>query len=247
MSEQIEKIKIAKTELELLTKMTDMVVEEITINPFSYYDQDCLSCRVMDASHVSLLEIVLKNAPLNKRFAFRTHDLKEIVNSFDSDIIDLQLIPGEKLILFDNNQKNELRLIETTDGKTPLPKIDYNTVITVSIKEFYKVMSEFNKQKFDYIEFCYAPANKNDLMIESKSDHGKFSKSVKIQNVLNDGFSCQIFGLEYIMPYLRILNTNKDTKNLDLEISFSENKPIKFSVDNYVNRCDFYLAPRIEN
>ena len=84
-------------------------------------------------------------------------------------------------------------------------------------------------------------------MINSKSDHGQFSKSVKIQNVLNDGFSCQIYGLEYIMPYLRILNTNKDTKNLDLKISFSDQKPIKFSIDNYVNRCDFYLAPRIEN
>ena len=246
MSEQIEKIKIAKTELELLTKMTDMIVDDITINPFSYYEfGDCLSCRVMDASHVSLLEIVLKNAPLKTRFAFRTHDLKEIVSSFDSDMINFQIIPDEKLILSDTNQKNELRLIESTDGKTPLPKIDYNTIITVSIKEFYKVMSEFNKQSFDYIEF--SKQQNSPLMINSKSDHGQFSKSVKIQNVLNDGFSCQIYGLEYIMPYLRILNTNKDTKNMDLKISFSDQKPIKFSIDNYVNRCDFYLAPRIEN
>ena len=77
------------------------------------------------------LEIVLKNAPLKTRFAFRTHDLKEIVSSFDSDMINFQIIPDEKLILSDTNQKNELRLIESTDGKTPLPKIDYNTIITV--------------------------------------------------------------------------------------------------------------------
>ena len=62
---QTEKLVFSKDELELMARLPGLLVEEITIHPD---DNNNLSFRCMDPSHVSLLDVSFQYALMTKCF-----------------------------------------------------------------------------------------------------------------------------------------------------------------------------------
>ena len=139
--------------------------------------------------------------------------------------------------------------IESSDQNTPLPKIPYDAIFRMQIKEFYKVIKTLYKnQKNDYMTFL---TGINGLKIKCINDFSNTEKLLIADRISsNDLENAATYSLEYIFPFIQVLNSNKLTKNLEIEIAYSNEKPLKLSVyqpiENMPKIC-FYLAPRVEN
>ena len=240
---QTEKLIFSKDELELMARLPGLLVEDITIKPD---DNNNLSFRCMDPSHISLLDVSFQYALVSK-FAFRTDDLENIIKSFNADDISLEI--SDKLILENSYERHELMQIESSDQNTPLPKIPYDAIFRMQIKEFYKVIKTLYKnQKYDYMTFL---TGINGLKIKCINDFSNTEKLLIADRISsNDLENAATYSLEYIFPFIQVLNSNKLTKNLEIEIAYSNEKPLKLSVyqpiENMPKIC-FYLAPRVVN
>tara|TARA_Y100000590_G_scaffold256551_1_gene288083 strand:- start:273 stop:1007 length:735 start_codon:yes stop_codon:yes gene_type:complete len=238
---QNEKIQFEKTDLELLSKSASFMVDDL--HNFENGNNGNFSFKTMDVSHVCLLDLEFKQIEVLSKFGFQADQLKEAVKSFDNDLIDLE-ITKDKLILSDDNQRIEIKNLGEFSTDIPLPKLDYTSNTKMKIKEFYKVLRDFKKLGCDFITLESNEYNHN-MKFSSKNDDGLQYRN--FENVTNCiGSNESNYSIEYALGFMRILATNKAIKNLDIQIEYSSQKPLKLSIPGYKDKINFYLAPRVE-
>lgn len=253
MSEQITqntfKVKLGKTDFEQVLKLADPLVEEITLN----FDTEGLTFRIMDPSHVCMLDIALPNnnfevyeIDANMKIGLRIKEVLKILKEFNkNDFITMSVNSDNNLILENKGISYKIKLIESSEIDQPLPRIPYNSYVTLYGNDLKTYLKKINALS-DYLTIS---VDNNICTIETKSDNGECEiKLYKGQEELieigsNGDFNRSTFSIDYLMPYLKAMSNNYAHT-----LSFSGNKPLRVSSKIFnLGRVDFYLAPRIEN
>ena len=138
-----------------------------------------------------------------------------------------------------------MRLIESSASDTPLPKIPYDSKISLTSSIFDKILGDVQVVS-DYLTIN---------SIESQAEFSGKGDSGEVNIVLEESkdeltelevkaASSGTYSLEYLNPIVKAVGTTVETVTCE----FSSAKPlrIEFKVAN-LGRIHFYLAPRVES
>ena len=241
-------IRIQKQDLEQVIKLADLLVEEITIT----IDSEGLTLRTMDPSHVALLDIAMPNSLFEKyevnginNFGIRTKEVLNLVKEFNkNDSIHMRIDTDNNLILENHELSYSVRLIESVENNCPLPKIPYDSLVTIPGNDLKKYLGKLNVIS----EHLTISTDNHNCILESKGDLGvckiRLEKGMEqLIDIATKQNSSGTYSLEYLMPYFKAM-----LNNTSHEIEFSSQKPLRVNSKIFnTGRVHFYLAPRVEN
>ena len=231
-----------------IVKSIGSLVEEATI----YIDEEGLTFRGMDPSHVAMLDIAIPNGCFEKyeirqegSIGVRVDELLKICKQLDKkQSVRLETKPEFILEIKQGDMSLKLRTIETTKTDTPLPKIPYDARVEIDgmeLKpaEFVKHLKRIETVS-DYVTF---ETNPNELIVSGKGDSGDIKINLDDVRLDVKQDSTSTYSLEYILPFVKTLD-----KNSELIIAYSTAKPCRLETKiTNIGRVHFYLAPRVEN
>ncbi len=212
-----------------------------------------ITFRGMDPSHVALIDISWPNSAFEKyecdsdiKFGVRIDEFSKLIKRADKkDSIEIGISEQNMLLVtVGKNKKYKIRLIESSATDTPLPKIPYNSKITVSSSKFDKILGDVQVVS-DYLTI-HTSDSKADF--SGKGDSGEvvidLEKDTDESTITSTEDSTGTYSLEYLNPVVKAVGT---TAGL-ITCEFSSAKPlrIEFKVAN-IGRIHFYLAPRVES
>ena len=213
-----------------------------------------ISFRGMDPSHVALIDIKWPNTAFEKyecdgdiKFAVRIDEFSKLIKRADkSNQIEINISDDNMLLVtVGKNKKYKMRLIESSASDTPLPKIPYDSKISLTSSTFDKILGDVQVVS-DYLIVSTA---ETQAEFSGKGDSGEVNIILeKNKDELTEldvqADSSGTYSLEYIIPLVKAVGTTVET----ITCEFSSAKPlrIEFKVAN-LGRIHFYLAPRVEN
>lgn len=213
-----------------------------------------ITFRGMDPSHVALIDISWPNSAFEKyecdsdiKFGVRIDEFSKLIKRADKkDSIEISISNDNMLfVTIGKNKKYKMRLIESSATDTPLPKIPYNTKITLSATEFDKILGDVQVVS-DYLTIRATDAkaefsgkgDSGEVVIDLEKDSEQLTElSVKEE-------STGTYSLEYLNPVVKAVGTS--VGSITCEYSSSKPLRIEFKVAN-IGRIHFYLAPRVES
>jgi len=110
-----------------------------------------ISFRGMDPSHVALIDISWPNSAFEKyscdgdiKFGVRIDEFSKIIKRAEkSESVEINISEDSMLhVSIGKNKKYKMRLIESSASDTPLPKISYDSKITLSSARFDKILGD---------------------------------------------------------------------------------------------------------
>ena len=213
-----------------------------------------ISFRGMDPSHVALIDISWPNTAFEKyecdgdiKFGVRIDEFSKLIKRADkSNAIEINISDDNMLLVtIGKNKKYKMRLIESSASDTPLPKIPYDTKISLTSSSFDKVLGDVQ------VVSDYLTVDATELQAEfsGKGDSGEVNIVLeKSKDELTEldvkADSSGTYSLEYLNPIVKAVGSSVET----ITCEFSSSKPlrIEFKVAN-IGRIHFYLAPRVES
>ena len=213
-----------------------------------------ISFRGMDPSHVALIDISWPNTAFEKyecdgdiKFGVRIDEFSKLIKRADkSNAIEINISDDNMLLVtIGKNKKYKMRLIESSASDTPLPKIPYDTKLSLTSSSFDKVLGDVQ------VVSDYLTVDATELRAEfsGKGDSGEVNIVLeKSKDELTEldvkADSSGTYSLEYLNPIVKAVGTSVET----ITCEFSSSKPlrIEFKVAN-IGRIHFYLAPRVES
>ncbi len=213
-----------------------------------------ISFRGMDPSHVALIDIKWPNTAFEKyecdgdiKFGVRIDEFSKLIKRAEkSNPIEINISDDNMLLVtVGKNKKYKMRLIESSASDTPLPKIPYDSKISLTSSTFDKILGDVQVVS-DYLIVSTAEIQAE---FSGKGDSGEVNIILeKNKDELTEldvqADSSGTYSLEYIIPLVKAVGTTVET----ITCEFSSAKPlrIEFKVAN-LGRIHFYLAPRVEN
>ncbi len=213
-----------------------------------------ISFRGMDPSHVALIDINWPNTAFEKyecdgdiKFGVRIDEFSKLIKRADkSNAIEINISDDNMLLVtIGKNKKYKMRLIESSASDTPLPKIPYDTKLSLTSSSFDKVLGDVQ------VVSDYLTVDATELQAEfsGKGDSGEVNIVLeKSKDELTEldvkADSSGTYSLEYLNPIVKAVGSSVET----ITCEFSSSKPlrIEFKVAN-IGRIHFYLAPRVES
>ena len=213
-----------------------------------------ISFRGMDPSHVALIDISWPNSAFEKyscdgdiKFGVRIDEFSKLIKRAEKkDGIEINISDDNMLhVSVGKNKKYKMRLIESSASDTPLPKIDYDSKITLSSSRLDKILGDIDVVS-DYLSIKTTQKN---VEFSGKGDAGEatinLEKDMKdVEDISVSQESSGTYSLEYLDPIVKAVGGTADS----IICEFSSEKPlrIEFKVTN-IGRIHFYLAPRVES
>jgi len=227
------------------------IVEEATFEATS----ESISFRGMDPSHVALIDILWPNSAFERfecdsaiKFGVRVDEFYKLIKRAEkNDSVELSITEENMLVvnISDGYKKQyKMRLIESTAGSTPLPKISFNTKISMSIAVLDKILTDIRIIS-DYISI---ESNTDKVMFIGKGDAGQAvitlesgSEGLEELNVKDE--SKATYSLEYLISIAKAIGASAG----GVTCEYSSKMPLRleFKVSNML-RIHFFLAPRVE-
>jgi len=247
--EETFEVKITKEDIEIIIKEASLLSEELTL----HFDVEGLTLRLMDPSHVALIDVSLPNTMFEKYqvegefdVGIRSDELTKMIKMFDKNSRITFTYKDQLLILSNRTEKYTLRTIEANKNDVPLPKIPYDARVEYgpnqdfNTKDFIKTLDKINILS-DYVTL---DTTNSRTILSGKGDKGEAETTLERGQVtisVNQD-SIGTYSLEYIIPFVKLV------KDYSLVIEYSNNKPlwIEAKIAN-VGRLHFYLAPRVES
>ena len=213
-----------------------------------------ISFRGMDPSHVALIDIKWPNTAFEKyecdgdiKFGVRIDEFSKLIKRADkSNPIEINISDDNMLLVtVGKNKKYKMRLIESSASDTPLPKIPYDSKISLTSSTFDKILGDVQ------VVSDYLTVSTTEIQAEfsGKGDSGEVNiilqkNKDELTELDVNADSSGTYSLEYIIPLVKAVGTTVET----ITCEFSSAKPlrIEFKVAN-LGRIHFYLAPRVEN
>ena len=213
-----------------------------------------VSFRGMDPSHVALIDISWPNSAFEKyscdgdlKFGVRIDEFSKLIKRAEkSDSIEINISDDSMLhVSIGKNKKYKMRLIESSASDTPLPKISYDSKITLSSSRLDKILGDVDVVS-DYLSIKTTAKN---VEFFGKGDAGEATINLEagmeeVEDISVSQESSGTYSLEYLDPIVKAVGSTADT----IICEFSTEKPlrIEFKVTN-IGRIHFYLAPRVES
>jgi len=213
-----------------------------------------VSFRGMDPSHVALIDISWPNSAFEKyscdgdiKFGVRIDEFSKLIKRAEkSDGIEINISDDSMLhVSVGKNKKYKMRLIESSASDTPLPKISYDSKITLSSSRLDKILGDIDVVS-DYLSIKTTQKN---VEFSGKGDAGEATINLDkdtedVEDISVSQESSGTYSLEYLDPIVKAVGGTADS----IICEFSSEKPlrIEFKVTN-IGRIHFYLAPRVES
>ena len=213
-----------------------------------------VSFRGMDPSHVAVIDISWPNSAFEKyscdgdlKFGVRIDEFSKLIKRAEkSDSIEINISDDSMLhVSIGKNKKYKMRLIESSASDTPLPKISYDSKITLSSSRLDKILGDVDVVS-DYLSIKTTAKN---VEFFGKGDAGEATINLEagmeeVEDISVSQESSGTYSLEYLDPIVKAVGSTADT----IICEFSTEKPlrIEFKVTN-IGRIHFYLAPRVES
>ena len=181
------------------------------------------------------------------KFGVRIDEFSQLIKRADkSDSIEINISDDNMLyVSIGKNKKYKMRLIESSASDTPLPKISYDSKITLASSKLDKILGDIDVVS-DYLSIKTTPEN---VVFSGKGDAGEATINLEkdkkeLQEISVSQESSGTYSLEYLDPIVKAVGSTADT----IICEFSSEKPlrIEFKVTN-IGRIHFYLAPRVES
>jgi proliferating cell nuclear antigen len=242
--------KTDKATLLQIAKTAECMYDDATFT----IDEEGLSYRMMDPSHVSLADIGIPNSCFEtwsciekQVFALNIEELRKLVNSLDAKGSIKVEIQKEKILVTQNGFQASMKTIEPSTKDVPLPRIAYDSTIVFSENEKINTMEFVRTIRKIATVSDYVTINCDDdkVVFSGKGDNGESQKTFTKEQfeLRNRQDSETTYSLEYLMPFMRTLS-----KDSEIEIGFSTAKPMRIQTRiNNLGRIDLYLAPRVES
>jgi len=226
------------------------LVEEATFDATN----EGLTFRAMDPSHVALVDLLIPGSSFEAysvdkpfKFSLRVEDFVKLMGRSDAkDTVEISSTPDDTIVMkFTNGYKREytIHLIETSTGAAPLPKLEFDTKITLTKNVFERVLSDISVVS-DQVTIH---ALKDNLTFSGKSDVGQASialdkNGADILELQVGSESRATYNVDYLLSIVKAIST-ADT----IVCEYSSKKPVKlnFRLNQQGGRLDYYLAPRI--
>lgn len=213
-----------------------------------------ITFRGMDPSHVALIDISWPNSAFEKyecdsdiKFGVRIDEFSKLIKRADKkDSIEISISEQNLLLVsIGKNKKYKMRLIESSATDTPLPKIPYDTKISLSSSSFDKILGDVQVVS-DYLTISTTDSKAE---FSGKGDSGEVvidldKDTDDVHQISSSKESEGTYSLEYLNPVVKAVGTTAGS----ITCEFSSAKPlrIEFKVAN-IGRIHFYLAPRVES
>ena len=213
-----------------------------------------VSFRGMDPSHVALIDISWPNSAFEKyncdgdiKFGVRIDEFSKLIKRAEkSDGVEINISDDSMLhVSIGKNKKYKMRLIESSASDTPLPKISYDSKITLSSSRLDKILGDIDVVS-DYLSIKTTQKN---VEFSGKGDAGEATINLEkdmedVEDISVSQESSGTYSLEYLDPIVKAVGGTADS----IICEFSSEKPlrIEFKVTN-IGRIHFYLAPRVES
>ena len=213
-----------------------------------------ISFRGMDPSHVALIDINWPNTAFERfecdgdiKFGVRIDEFSKLIKRADkNNAIEISITDDNMLLVtIGKNKKYKMRLIESSASDTPLPKIPYDSKITLSASTFDKILGDVQVVS-DYLTIN---SSKSQAEFSGKGDSGEVNivlgkNKEELTELEVKADSSGTYSLEYLNPIVKAVGATVE----EITSEFSTSKPlrIEFKVAN-LGRIHFYLAPRVES
>ena len=237
-------------DLKAIISAISTLVEEATFVATS----EGITFRGMDPSHVALIDISWPNSAFEKyecdsdiKFGVRIDEFSKLIKRADKkDSIEISISEQNLLLVsIGKNKKYKMRLIESSATDTPLPKIPYDTKISLSSSSFDKILGDVQVVS-DYLTISTTDSKTE---FSGKGDSGEVvidldKDTDDVHEISSSKESEGTYSLEYLNPVVKAVGTTAGS----ITCEFSSAKPlrIEFKVAN-IGRIHFYLAPRVES
>jgi proliferating cell nuclear antigen len=229
------------------------LVEEATFEATG----ESMTFRAMDPSHVALVDLSWPNTAFEKyecdkpfKFSLRVEDLVKLIGRSDSkDSVEITSTEEDAIMMkFMNGYKREftIHLIESTGGAAPLPKLEFDTKVTLTKSIFERLLSDISVVS-DQVTIV---ATKDKLSFSGKSDVGKADIALEKNDA--DVLELQVgaeskatYSIDYLIGIIKAMGSVSDT----LLAEFSTKKPIRleFKLNDQGARVHYFLAPRVSD
>ena len=212
-----------------------------------------ISFRGMDPSHVALIDISWPNSAFEKyecdsdiKFGVRIDEFSKLVKRADKNsAIEINISDDNMLLVtIGKNKKYKMRLIESSASDTPLPKITYDSKISLPSSVFDKILGDVQVVS-DYLTIT---SSESQAEFSGIGDSGEVKINLtKAEDELTDLEVTQnatgTYSLEYLNPIVKAVGATVEVVTCE----FSTEKPlrIEFKVAN-IGRIHFFLAPRVD-
>ena len=224
-------------------------------------NQDGLTFRGMDPSHVALIDFSLPNSCFysfevepddNRKFAVRLDEFLLLFKKFDKNEREVTLSMGyDSMLTVKSGMFNaKVHTIESSATMVPLPKLNFNAKLDISI-EALRQISGF----IDGLTYLIIESDSRKLQLSSKGDTGEYAISFdnsidnyKIQMQIKE-VSKATYSINYLKPFITpFLRDFKAVQAETLTFEYSTKMPAKLSYSILGGgRIDFYLAPRVQD
>lgn len=251
---------VAKTqsssEWKAVTAAIQTLVEEATFD----VSPDGISFRAMDPSHVALVDLFWPSSDFEKfaceksdKFTVRMEDFAKLIKRADGkDSIEISRQGSESLNLkLSNGYKREfeLHLIESSQGNTPLPKLNFDADFSTTEPAFDHILNDVSAIS----NHITIEAEKDKVLFSGKGDTGKASvqlekadgDKVGLVNLSAEKESKATYSIEYLLRITKAAGSATDTINF----KYSSKMPLRLEFklgENSKGRLHFYLAPRVQ-
>ena len=222
-------------------------------------DSEGLALRVMDPSHVAMIDLSISKAFFEDYEIEGKPDIAFEVNqmliffkrSGKDEIAELDYNSDtEKIHLSTRNKKwarsYDLKNLESFDEEVPAPKITFNATLKVASKTLRDSISDLQPIS-DHVTLT---ATENDkLRLQSKGDWG--TMTYDLDKTSEDILSFEskekevkaMFSFSYISEMTKQGNLLSDIATVE----FSTDMPIRLTYNLNAGKLEYYLAPRIES
>ncbi len=237
-------------DLKAIISAISTLVEEATFVATS----EGITFRGMDPSHVALIDISWPNSAFERyecdsdiKFGVRIEEFAKLIKRADKkDDIEISISEQNMLLVsIGNNKKYKMRLIESSATDTPLPKIPYDSKITMAAPKFDKMLGDVQVMS----EYLTINTSNSKASFSGKGDSGDVAIDIEketdgVEEITSNGESTGTYSLEYLNPVVKAVGSAAGSVTCE----FSDVKPLRveFKIAN-IGRIHFYLAPRVES
>jgi proliferating cell nuclear antigen len=239
-------------EWKAVTSAISTLVDEATFEA----NVDGIFFRGMDPSHVALIDIHWPNSAFEMyecdtavKFGVRIDEFSKLIRRADKkDAIEVTVGNDSMLhIKISSTYRKEykMRLIESSSGSTPLPKLNYNCKMVLTAGAFDKILSDVQVIS----EYISIESKQKQVQFLGKGDSGEAdiilesgSEGLEELDIKEDSKAT------YSLDYLSKITKAASTVGGSVAAEYSTKMPLRleFRVTN-MGRIHFYLAPRVQD
>ena len=236
----------------MVTSAISTLVDEATFEA----NVEGLLFRGMDPSHVALIDIHWPNSAFQKfhcndsiKFGVRIDEFSKLIRRGDKkDAVEVTIGENSTLLIRIKNGYNreyKMRLIESSTGSTPLPKLNFNSRVVLNSSTLDRVFSDIQVVS----EYITLGSEQTKIIFTGKGDSGEANitldqSSEGLEDIAVKENSNATYSLDYLSRMIKAIGSTGGS----VIAEYSTKMPLRleFRVAN-IGRIHFYLAPRVQD